>query len=513
MEGLDGYLFTKLIRSNIDGLAAFVEQLLAFDGKVNFRYLHRVRESGGGIEVAMCSDADKNNDYAIVIGGEVPNSFSPLYEAAYFLEALFLSAFGTLYLGKYGASRGSGEEVRRNISAITGEEMLEAAKAPSINIISSLDTDIEPYRYVKHQLWRLGESAFKKRCSDVTSAEFGEEPVDESLRGTYWVERDREIAETAMKYAKKLPEAKAIQYYLVIKELLSGLGVDAANVPLYFNFVPKEEVLMLGPDNEFLQSVAALHDPKFRKVLSRITRTSHPWIVSMSCPNCGESSKKVIRATLSADAKNVHLFCSGRAHEFRNELGTKVVARGCGHSWSMAAPTTSMELYELFREKSPTINFAVRYLLAVIKTTVDCPVCWPVTELGIERKGDGYTMMRDSPKGYGDHLNLLTSLLAVQHLFVRGMIASEFAGSLIKRGVVTSREMQILSWAGEAKLSDPDVVCGDDRSLHVTDTSVLKALANGLSCRELFERSINLNALGVEQLLEVQKRSLAELMA
>ncbi len=513
MEGLDGNFFTKLIGGNAEGLAAFVEQLLAFDGKVNFRYLRKVEESGGGIAVTMCTDTDRNNDYAIVIGGEVPNSFSPLYEAAYFLEALFLSAFGTAYLGRYGASRRSSGEIRACISAITGEEVLEAIRAPAINIISSLDTDIEPYRYVKHQLWRLGGSAFKKRCSDVASDEFGKGPVDEGLKGVYWIDRDRELAETAMKYAKRLPEAKAIQYYLVIKELLEGLGIDVVKVPLYFNFVPKEEVLLLGPDNEFLQSVAALHDPKFRKVLSRITRTSHPWIVSVSCPKCGESSKKVIRATLSADAKTVHLFCSDRPHEFRNELGTKVEVKGCGHSWGMEAPKTSRELYALFKEHSPTINFAVRYLLAVIKTTADCPVCWPVTELGIERKGDGYGVMRGSPKGYGDHLNLLTSLLAVQHLFVRGMVVPEFVRGLAERGVVTSRETQILSWAGKTELFDPYVVCSDDRDLHVTDTSVLKALANGLSCRELFEKSINLNALGVEQLLSLQKRSLGELIA
>lgn len=512
-------LSVDLVHRNLTGLAAFVEQLLTFDGKVNTQYLHRVNENGSGIEVVQGSENDWNNDYAILIGGEVPNSFCTLYEAAYFFEALLLSAVGTAYLAKFGPhdqSRRQENFSRRRIKShlleITNDELLSALQRPSINIVSSLDTDIEPYRYVKHQLWRMRESAFKKRCSDVTSDDFGKQSLDESLRGIYWIERDRQIAEEAMSYADTLPHAKAIQYYLTLKEVLSELGMDLSNIPWYFNFAPREEILLLGPNNEFLKAVITLHETNFRKVLSRITRADHPWIISLSCPKCHESSKKIIRATLRADCKTIHLVCSQYPQEYRNELGTKIVRRGCGYSWNFEVPTDSEQLYELFKDKSPTLNFAIRSLLAVIKTTADCPISWPLTELGIVRDRNAYVTGPDLPKGFGDHRDLITSVVTMQHLLTRGMIIPEFSQGLIQKQLLTSREMQILSWACKTKLSDLGVSCQDNKKVHVTDTSVLKVMEKGIPPRELFRRSIDINEVRLEQFLTLQRRSLRELL-
>ena len=515
-NNIDKSFIKEIIEKNIEGIVVFTERLLHHDGKVNISYLHRVKESDDKFSVSSMEEKDKLSDLCILMGGEVPNSFSPLYEMAYFFQAWFLAGIGTFFVKKYGMLNDEASkldiksQISHDVLTLDEEELWENLKKPIVSIICSLDTDIEPYRYVKHQLWRLDEGCFKKRCSEVRKDEFGFSIADESLKNIYWVEEDRQIAETAMANAEEFGHAKAIQYYLTIRKFLEYLNIDHLNIdlaaiPLYFNFVPREEFMALGPDNEVFQTLIALHDKKFLKFFSKLIRQQYPWIISTSCPKCGESSKRIISSRIKGDGKTVRAKCSPNVKIFRNEAGISVERKGCGHSFEFKVPDDPHELYEFCKNHSFTVNFPVRELVIVIKTTADSPVCWPVTEIGVRKdcKGRLYTV-NDLPKGFGDHLALLTSMVTLQYFMIRGLIVPDLVRDFQKSNVLTKKEMLILANVSDTSLEDKMVTSKGNNNIYVKDTSALKALKNGLRVEEFFKLSVDIHPFTPEDLLKLK---------
>ena len=87
-------------------------------------------------------------------------------------------------------------------------------------------------------------------------------------------------------YSDTLKEAKAIQYYLTLKRLLAHLDIDITKLPLFFNFVPREEFLRLGPESDILHVLLGLHEPASIKLYAKIIKRAQPWIFTFACP-CG----------------------------------------------------------------------------------------------------------------------------------------------------------------------------------------------------------------------------------
>jgi hypothetical protein len=500
----------SIAQTNIEGLADFIEAMVAHTGAFNVEHLHKVVERNGDVLLLKARREEKQHEYSIAFGGEVPNSFSPLYEAAYFFQSLFLSAVGTLVLKNalltryqtYTATDALKRQIRRDILEFSESDLWDGLQQPVIPMVSSLDTDIEPYRYVKHQLWRIDDRAFCKRCSEVTKEDLGQGPLDESLRNLYWTEDDLAIAQRAMAASDDLKHAKALQYYLTLKHLLTLLGIDIQQVPLFFNFVPREELLTLGPDSDILKALHALHEPESIKIYARIVKRVQPWVFTFACPRCKESSKRVISARLKEKGTVIRMICSQNPKVFRNEYGTTVSRSGCGLTYEMRMPDTPHQLYELLRRNSFSVNFAARSLIEIIKTTFLSPVAMPVTQLGIAKTGDGRlhipTML---PQGFGDHRELLTSMLATQDCFLTGRIAKQVSRDLQDRGLLTSRETLILGHTFPGKLHDSELLVPGVRDpLYLTDTSVFKALKS-TTVEEIFTRSIDLNAFRLASLM------------
>ena len=103
MEGLN---CKQILSENIDGLIEFIQILIIHNGNYKPERLWKVEKTNDSLSIRMGFRGEKINDYCILMGGEVSNSFVPLYEVGYFFQALFLSAVGSCvikkgWLGKY----------------------------------------------------------------------------------------------------------------------------------------------------------------------------------------------------------------------------------------------------------------------------------------------------------------------------------------------------------------------------------------------------------------------------
>jgi hypothetical protein len=503
--------FSNLVIINLNGISTFVERLVNGHGHINFQYLHKVTEDAGHIQVKKCDPSEKNNNYGILLGGEVPNSFCPLYEVSYFIQSLLLAGVGTAVLKKHdfflGKQTISYDKVEKLVSELTEKEIEDGISNPTINIICSLDTDIEPYRYVKHHLWRIEKSSQKKRCSEIKNTEIGVEELDNTLKGIYWIDEDAEIAEISIGNSHSLTQAKAIQYYLTMKKVLDRLGLDIKNIRWYFNFSPNEEIIELGAENKFIEVLSSLHQKQDLSMISHLTGSSKAWIFSFACPNCGESSKRVINANVKNNSRTTHLVCSKVPKEFRNELGSKETRVGCGYAWNVYIPEDPIELYQLLKSSSFTINFLVRELMKVMRTSSDCPICCVATDIGIKRAHNNYELVAGLPKGYGDHRLLITSMLAMQKLFIEGHIAKDISIKLREERLLESREIQFLAWAGKAKLYDQILIPESNVDIKVTDTSILKLLEQGINAQDLWSWAVDINEFTLDGLLHLKNMS------
>jgi hypothetical protein len=123
----------------------------------------------GNPNIRMGYKDEHFNDYCVLMGGEVSNSFMPLYELGYFFQALFLSAVGSAILKKGFISKYKSQEmdntsldetIRKDLLSLDDDILLHNLQSPMIAIVSALDTDVTPIRYNKHQLWRLRPDCF-----------------------------------------------------------------------------------------------------------------------------------------------------------------------------------------------------------------------------------------------------------------------------------------------------------------------------------------------------------------
>lgn len=511
-------LLKQIAHANADGISHFINRLIFHNGTINEKHLYQVRTRSGVPHFTEAEQGLKPTNYSIMIGGEICNSFCPLYEVAYFLQALALAGVATVLIESgellsFHAISDNAiriEEIKKRVAMIDGDLLLLGMQCPKICIISSLDTDIEAYRYMKHQLWRLSPNVSKKRVGEITSDDFAQTRRDTELYKTYWIDADEDIAELALTRAETLPQAKAIQYYLALESILAPLSIDLNRVPFYFNFVPKEEIQKLGPDSEFLQAILELHEPRNIKLYGQIVQRRQPWIVGSSCPACGESSKKILSLRIKNNGNTVRIVCSPRQKQFLNEAGVVHTRGGCGANFDLAIPKTPRELYTFIVSTSSTINFAARELLGVIRTTSYQPIAWAVTDIGIHvKEGGAIETISRYPKGFGDHRALITSTLTVQNLFLNDTLAPKIACLLRKQKLLTTHEMQLFGHSSPSRLFDPTVPVKNYDGLYASDTSALKILGMGImSLTEFLERSIDIHHYSLKQLQSVKTDSL-----
>lgn len=507
----------SLIISNRQGITAYLKRLFNHDGNIQVQYLHQVVESDNQLRLDYChSDYKIQNSHSLLIGLEVCNSFSPLYEITSFFRALFLSAIGSVFLKQFESRIGSEyqlceQEIDHFLANLDKDKFLTLLHKPDINIICGLDTDIEPYRYVKHHLWRLEEDSLKKRCYDIFSDDLSNPNIDLSLKDIYWIEQDQEIANQAILNGTSLPKIKAVQFYLTLKHILKKIDIDINNVPLFFNLAPKEELMILGDNSDILQIILNLHNEKFKKIYSKILQTRTPWILAFSCPQCSESSKRIINARLDKNCKTVSLICSHNPKSYRNELGTNLIRKGCGYRWKVTIPNTTSSLYELLKNNSFTLSCSVRELMRIINSTSHSIIAYVGYNLGLEKRQKEYEFIPNLPKGYGDHRYLMTSVLAMQKMLVDDLMLPEISKKLKNNQLLKSQEAQLLVCASPNQLRDKTVFCMDNRELNVTDTSALKIIKQWMSVEEMFIKSIDIYAISLEQLLELRGLSFKDL--
>lgn len=504
-------LLKSIVTKNIEGATAFVDRLLQHDGEINFQHLYKVVETDNLLSLIHGNNSNSDNNYSVLIGGEASNSFCPLYEISSLFRGLFLTGVGTAFLNRYSNIIDHQKYLGRPKIALMLLDLDELAlkdgmENPIITMVCDLDTDIEPYRYVKHQLWGLSEESLKKRCADISRDELLNAEIDLSLKDIYWIEEDWEINQKAIYASKSLPEAKAIQFYLTGKIFLDKLGVDISKSRLYFQFVPKEELMLLGADSEVLQVIRSLHNPQSMAILSKLLGSKTPWIFSFSCPNCGESSKRVIRPKFNKTFDVVKLKCSESKREFRNELGTILTRQGCGHKWEVPIPQRSDLLFQMLEQSSFTVNCAVRELIRVIKSSSISPICYVANNIGVCKYGEQVGLISDLPKGFGDHRKLMTSVFSLQHLMITGELSSDITNELKAKKLLKAKEMQLMIRASLDRLYDNELECFDCKDLYVTDTSALKALRKGTTVWEMFQRAIDIQEITLLELKALQKR-------
>jgi hypothetical protein len=350
----------------------------------------------------------------------------------------------------------------------------------------------------------MSDEVLTRRVTSIKSSELNISKLDENLRDTYWIDEDLEIAEKAITSSETLPHAKAIQYYLTIKTALNPFGIDIAKIPFFFNYVPTEEIIELGPENEFLDALIGLHTPKSRLTMRAITGRTDPWVITTKCPRCGQTSKRVLQTKLEPNARIVRVRCKENKKMFRNEMGTEYYLQGCGHIFDFEVPTNPADLFNFFQENDVSLYYPARQLIAIIKSSIDTPICTTTQDVGVLRDNSG-KLIRNTvyPKGFGDHIEMLTSAYAMQFFFSEGILAQEASSEIKKRNLLMPKPMMILGFEGQSRFVSESVkVFGSN--VYVTDTSILKVIKNGITMEELFMKSIWLHDFELAELLSLR---------
>jgi hypothetical protein len=485
---------SSILKDNYTGLVSCIERFKGHDGLMNLEHLHCVQEKDGKLSLAPAGKPGQKMP-GILVGAEVCNSFTPIYEFSGFCRALFLAGVITACTDKAGYTEADAENI---LAYISEDQLKQGIAQPRIAMVVDLDTDIEPYRYIKHQLWGIPDDSLSKNCHEITAAELRQERSVLG-QGDYWIPEDENLTQIACQNATSLPEAKAFQYYLFARQVLTSLEINVDHIPLYFNFVPKTELLKSGPEGEFIKILLAMHERQSLALLGKLVQTRTPWILSFSCPQCHESSKRIINAKVSKkNLMQTVLHCSNAPKKFRNEKGMKIIRSGCGHRWIVEIPCSPNDLFTFLNENSFSINCAVRELIRVLNSGSGSPICYSASNIGVSLTGNNFSVLEGLPAGYGDHRKLMTSVLAMQRLLVKGKIATSFQ----RKSRLVSREIQLLIAArGEGELLvDPEIRCIDNPNLHVTDTSALKLLQI-MDIKKAFRLAVDVNEITLNQLL------------
>lgn len=509
--------YKTILKENLQGVSSFIEDLSFHEGFVHIEKLHIVEMHNGHPSIRKGKKSDKVNEYAIGTGGEVVNSYVTLYELGYFFICLFLAGVATAAIKKgfietYKKTKKEAlpKRIMSDLLHLTEKDILEGMKKPEIGIIGSLDTDITPLRYNKHQLWRLRQSALGKRVTGIVAQDYGVLP-EPPLNKDYWTIQDQEIANLAMQSATTLPMAKIIQYYVVLQIFFRELGIDIQQVKIWFNFVPKEEIAANGPKNSFLKALIGLHTTKERINYRKITGIDNPWIITKACTKCGQGDKRILSSKLMKDGITVHAYCKPHKSTFKNERNDIVTAKGCGNKFSFTIPTSPRVLYKFLIREDIAIHFAARELLAILKDSIDTPIGLVLTDMGII-KGENGQLMKDPYhiQGYGDHLEMITSALTLAYLFIQERIAKKVAGQLKKEKLLMPRPLMLFGYDRPTQLVDPDITALNKagKVVHVADTSALKVFMHGQSAKTLFKKALHIHSFSVEELCAIKGKPL-----
>jgi len=345
-------IFLDAIRKNQPTLTRFIETVIFHNGKLNPTNLFRVIDHSNGTMTVSRADGIDPDTRSVLIGIEPCNSYSPLYELDYFLMGMFLSIVATaLPLSEYKKIRDPdlrSKRIEDDLLKLDEADIERAIKSPKVAIVGILTDDIEPYRYRKNQLWKLSDSAMKKRCIDVAANEIGKSTKNYyNLKGILWTEEDEAISKIAISSGRNLCETKIIQSYLTIKRFLGEMGIDIKKLPFLFSFSPNNDVRTLGPACPLLDLLLEFHTSDQYYRLRKILNWDYRRLIQVSCPSCGESSKKIINGHIKGpDKRLIRLVCSDKEKRFRNEFDTDIITKkGCNHRWDLQLPSTPEALY------------------------------------------------------------------------------------------------------------------------------------------------------------------------
>ena len=505
--------YKAILAKNIDGVVPFIVKMVSHSGSVNIKKLHVVAFKGERPLVRRGRESDKKTNYSLLTGGDIVNSFSPLYEIEYLFISLFLAGVGTAVINKKWLQKYKKlnkkvllREIMSDLETLTEEEIFSGLRHPVIGIISRMDTDLVPMRYFKHQLWRLDPSVLTKRVADITLENYGNIPPP-LLNPKYWTAKDQEIADIALQYGASLKEVKAIQYYLTVRFFLNELGIDIKNLPIFFNFSPKEAIVANGASNSFLKILLGLHTHESRIKYRKIIGIDSPWIISKACQQCKQGDKRILSSKLMSDGKTVKVHCKPHEFAFRNEHGDSKVIKGCGYKFTFTIPDTTHQLYAMLKSEDVSVHFAARELMTILRDSPATPIGLVATDLGIIRDVNG-KLTRDVTirKGYGDNLDMFISALYLQQQFIAGNIVGEVSAELKWKKLLMPQQVGFYAYDMQSQLLDTEVTTLNKlgKVVGVSDTSALKAIEKGLSVKEMFEKAVRIYSFTLEELLALK---------
>ncbi len=506
-------IFLDAIRKNHSTLTRFIETAIFHNGKLNPANLFRVIDHPDGTMNISRADGMNPDTRSVVIGIEPCNSYSPLYELDYFLMGMFLSIVATaLPLSEYREITDQNQRSKRiedDLLKLDEADIELAFQSPKVAIVGILTDDIEPYRYRKNQLWKLSEPAMKKRCIDVTADEIGKNAKNYyNLKGILWTEEDEAISRIAIDSGRNLCETKIIQSYLTIKRFLGEMDIDIKKLPFLFSFSPNNDVRTLGSDCPLLDLLLELHSSEQYYRLRKLLNWNYPRFFQVSCPNCGESSKKIINGQIKGpDKRLMRLVCSEKEKRFRNEFDIDIISKkGCNHRWDLQLPPTAEGLYGSL-VNGFGLYFPVNSLIWIINGISVAPTALLFTDAGFYMKKKAVGQVRNLP--IGDHPELLIHMVVLQRAFLRGEICPDTCKRLKERDLLVNSEPLLLGHQSPTSLLDL-VLCTmgpDGQKFHITDSSVFAAIKHGSTPEEILAKSLNIVHFPTEKLIALDRGS------
>lgn len=506
--------FKQLATKHADSLAAFVAKMVDHPGVINSQYVYQVIEKDN--QISLAHPERINGEYingGIRIPGEITNSFCTLYEIGYFANALFLNAVvSALPVEKYKSLSDLNqrkEKIKEGIQALSDDQIEHSFHHPKIPMTSWLTDDVETYRFRKEVLWGVKKEMSKKIIGQITKEDMGQDISDE-FYNILWIDRDREITNTAIKLSSNMCEAKMIQYHIALKEFFAMVGVDTTSMPFYFFSSPHHEVLDLGADHPFLDFLIEMHTPESLKAFSKITKQQNPVLIKMPCPNCGQSSKKVLQGRVKGkDKRTVHLVCATGEKSFKNEhgLGTAIV-KGCGHVWEFQIPNTKHELYEFFKRNGVDLHITLTNSLQLFRNTAISPVAHLIGDLNIYYDDQGtIKVFSPYPGGYGSSAELFTSVMAIQLAMFKGLLAPQFMTRAKQENILVDSPFMIIAHQSPTRLFDPSEIYENiKRDFNIEagpqDSSIWKALENGMQPEDIIVRAIDTTYYPAEKMVK-----------
>ena len=505
MEGLN---CKQILSENIDGLIEFMQILIIHNGNYKPERLWKVEKTNDSSSIRMGFRDEKINDYCILMGGEVSNSFVPLYEVGYFFQALFLSAVGSCvlkkgWLGKYKQIKNPDiltQNIKSDLESLDNQTILNNLKSPIIAIVSALDTDVTPTRYNKHQLWRLDPSVLSKYGGQIDCKNYAQSEIDETFKDEYWVDEDRLTAEKMMEFGQNLPQTKAMLIYNVFEKICHLLSMEISDISLFFLFSPQEELINAGSNFSFLDVLSAVNTPDKKHIYRLLTKQDNPWAISTSCPSCGQASKTIIYTKIMDDTRTIRISCKEREYKFENERGDFVTDKGCGEVNFIDIPRGTKKLHEFIKSHNITIHFPTRSTMFILKDSAVTPICLVAGDLGLGVGKHGQVKPRQNvPVGYGDHLDMLISSILFQDCILdTETYDTILARYLTLKDVYLSHTQTIFCYDRPTKLVDAEVYNYKFPETRVSDTSIFKYLSKGGSIFDLFYDSIRLYPFGLK---------------